>query len=545
MKGNSHGLDAGRRAVSLLRSPVAPRSVERLLLRLLVWRDATLALGFFLLTVQLRRPFKMLVPYAWDSVLYIRAAGHFNATIHQPQPPGYLFYVSAGRLFDLAVRDTHRALIWVSILAAGVAVAALYLLVRLLYDWVTGAIAAGLLMTSVTFWFYSEIAYPYTTLAAGSTVLALLALAVRRGSFPGARGVALVTLAFGLISGFRQDLLLFSTPLFIVALWGRPARHWVVAAAAGALGILVWLLPTAALSEGMTKYLGATFRQGSAASGDAVSFATGLVGLQDNAREVAIFLWRGLYLAVPPLGYFLLRRLLSRPRRWTEPALLWVLLWLIPPLLFYVLAHVGDYGYTFSVLPGLLALAARGVVLGTQDLLALGAALGRRWRPGLGKPRTALASAALALLPLLAGAILAAGDASLFLWRKNQFSVAGIACFDATMHERVRLVRQAFLPQETLIFSAGYYQHVRIILPQYQTWLYTPSQGPQAERALSPETRYLVIFDEAARPEQLAGFERFTLPCNGAPFYYTSVRDGDVVRFDATAQTVAVQRRSP
>ena len=42
------------------------------------------------------------------------------------------------------------------------AVAARCVLVRLLYDRVTGLVAAGLLLTAVTFWFYGEVAYPYT-----------------------------------------------------------------------------------------------------------------------------------------------------------------------------------------------------------------------------------------------------------------------------------------------------------------------------------------------------------------------------------------------
>ncbi len=122
--------------------------------------DLTLALLLGLLTVQTRRPYKLRLPYAWDSLLYIRALGHFDPTIHQPQPPGYLLYVATARLLLLRVGDPNRALVWVGILASGVAVAALYLLARLLYDRVTGLVAAGLLLTAVTFWFYGEVAYP-------------------------------------------------------------------------------------------------------------------------------------------------------------------------------------------------------------------------------------------------------------------------------------------------------------------------------------------------------------------------------------------------
>jgi hypothetical protein len=54
-------------------------------------RDPLLALAFSLAAVQRRRPYKMLLPYACGSLLFLRAGDHLNATIHQPQPPGYLF----------------------------------------------------------------------------------------------------------------------------------------------------------------------------------------------------------------------------------------------------------------------------------------------------------------------------------------------------------------------------------------------------------------------------------------------------------------------
>ncbi len=562
---NGHSPDGGRAPLARARmsltaapaQPLAtprPRALQALLGRVLPWADAALALLLFLVTVQLRRPYKMRLPYAWDSLLFVRAVDHFNATIHQPQPPGYFFYVSTARLLNLVIGDPHRSLVWISALASGVAVAALYLVTRLLYDRPTGLVAAGLLMTSVTFWFYGEIAYPYTTLAAGSTVLALIALGVRRGLLPGVRGAALAGLAYALILGFRQDLVLFMAPLFAAAFWGRPLHHWLAAAGAGALGVLAWLLPTAALSEGLVKYLEATSRQGGSASGASSVFAGGLEALRFNVREVTTFLWRGLYFALAPLIYFVLRAPLSllqwrraanRRGRAVFPALPWVLLWLAPPLTFYVLAHIGDYGYTFSVLPALLVLAARGVVLGARDAVAVaarGAALMRL--PGGIWGDARLRRVGAVLLALLLGAAPVAANGRFFLARHAQFSVRGITCFDETMHERLRVVRAHFRPGETLIFSGGYYQHVRYFLPEYQAWLYDPAAGARVERAIGPETRYLVVFDEVTRPDGQSGdFDRATLPCNGAPFYSAAVREGDIVRYDAGALTIAVERR--
>ena len=490
--------------------------------------------------MQTRRPYKLRLPYAWDSLLYIRALEHFDPTIHQPQPPGYLLYVATARLLLLRVADPNRALIWVSILASGVGVAALFMLVRLLYDRVTGLVAAGLLLTAVTFWFYGEIAYPYTTLAAGSTVLAALALALRRGQLPGAGGAALFAGACGLLAGFRQDLLLFLAPLALAALWGRPRRHWCAAAAAGGLGIGLWLVPTAVYSGGLAAYLRATLAQGAAASGEASPLTHGLAGLAHNARTLAIFLWRGLAFALLPLGYHALRRLVVR--RTPDPALPWIILWLAPPLAYYLLGHVGDYGYTLSVLPALMALAARGVVLAARDLRALGTALAGDRLPLAGWSRANGRIAAL-VVPLVLGALVVGADAGLFLGRDAQFSVAGIACFDTTMRARLARTRALFPPGETLIFAAGYYQHVRAALPAYRAWLYAPDDPASRARAIPAGTRYLLVFDEAAHPAtRQTAFARFVLPCNGVPFWYATVRAGDVARYDPATDTIAVER---
>lgn len=121
---------------------------------------------------------------------------------------------------------------------------------------------------------------------------------------------------------------------------------------------------------GLPAYLRATLQQGAAASGEASPFTHGLAGFAHNARTLAIFLWRGLYVAALPLAYYGLRRVLLR--RVPDPALPLVLLWLTPPLAYYLLGHLGDYGYTFSLLPALLLLAARGTILAARDLRGLG-----------------------------------------------------------------------------------------------------------------------------------------------------------------------------
>ena len=505
------------------------------------YMDAWLAALLFLLAIETRYLYMMRLPYAWDSFLYIRALDGFNPTIQQPQPPGYISYVSAARLMEALTADPNRALVWVSVVASGAAVAALYLLARLLYDRLTGLVAAGMLLTSVTFWFYGEVAYPYTTLAAGSVVIALLALSARRGLLPGARSAALAAGAFGLVGGFRQDLLLFGAPLFIAALWRRPPRDWIAAFVAGSLAVLSWLLPSAVLSGGLTAYLDASARQGGMATGGSGIFNS-LAGLRANIHEIGIFLWRGLYVALLPLAYFLLRWLAGVVWGVRDPARGWLLLWLTPPLAFYVFGHIGDYGYTMSVLPALLTLAARGVVVGAGDAIALVAGARRAIHARVPASLARRREGARLALTILLGAGLIAGNGALFVRRQSQLSVAGIRCYEATMQARLEIVRRRFRPEDTLIFSSAYYQHVRYFLPQYPSWFYEPASGPADQRTMPAGTRVLIIFDETIRPAAgVPGVTSTHLPCNDVPFYWIAVRAGDVVRYDGVTLRITVQ----
>ena len=97
----------------------------------------------------------------------------------------------------------------ISIGAASLTVATLYLIGVLIFGRLVGLLTAGLALTSVSFWFFSELAYPYTVLALGSTLVALLCWLCRCFPWP-----PLAALAFGLLAGFRQDLLIFLGPLF-------------------------------------------------------------------------------------------------------------------------------------------------------------------------------------------------------------------------------------------------------------------------------------------------------------------------------------------
>src|SRR5262245_54557688 len=54
-----------------------------------------------------------------DNVNLAFSLEHFDPRIHQPQPPGYPFFVAFGRIVNFLFRDAERTFIVISILMSG------------------------------------------------------------------------------------------------------------------------------------------------------------------------------------------------------------------------------------------------------------------------------------------------------------------------------------------------------------------------------------------------------------------------------------------
>src|SRR5256885_15562048 len=144
----------------------------------------------------------------------------FDPFDQRPQPPGYLWYVLVLRAIDLVTHDPNRAMTIVSALAGAATVALLYVLAARLYDERTGRVSALFVLTAVTFWAYGGVAYPYTLLAALTTLCALLFWrTLDPGLARARRGLRLLvaSVAWGLAVGFRADLAIFLAPLWLLA----------------------------------------------------------------------------------------------------------------------------------------------------------------------------------------------------------------------------------------------------------------------------------------------------------------------------------------
>lgn len=435
------------------------------------------ALALFAVALAARLPLLTDQFWAHDSVLYTRAVlVGFDPADHRPQPPGYLWYVALVRAVDTVTGDPVRAMTIISAVAAAASVALLYVLARRMYDERTAIIAALFLMTSVTFWGESLVALPYTLLALCTiTVAFLLWRVLERAEPPHAPGVrgrrlALASLAWGIAVGFRSDLAYFLAPVWLVAAVTVPIR-WIVASAAvaGATG-LVWLGATLALTPGgaaryfagLREHLDFIDRQYSVSG-------RGMDALVNNLRELARYMGRALFAIAAPLAVMLVSRDAQRIEMREPRRALFLFLWALAPLPVNVFVHAGEYGYMFSMLPGLCVIAARGTI-GAARALRLPQAL-----------------------PWLAGAVVAA-NAWIFLFSDQQLALRDITKRDDGIREKVAAIAP-LTPHDRVVVVSAYDQVIiEQNLPGRRRVAYLPDVTPSTEIPLTCGAPTCLVF---------------------------------------------------
>ena len=391
-----------------------------------------MAVALFALGLLTRLPFATQNLYAPDSVLYLRGMERFDPFEQRPQPPGYLYYVLALRALDLVVHDPNRAMTIISAVAGAATIALVYLLGARLYEERTARVASVFVLTAVTFWAYGGVGYPYTLLAALSTVCALLFWRAVCAAAPIRRGLRLLaaSAAWGLAIGFRSDLAIFLAPLWLlVALRTTPVTA-AASAATVAILVAVWVAASGLADGGLARFLEAVRMQSTFIDERYSVFGNGPIALYRNSYELARFLGRGLYCLIPLVAVTLLgteaRRVELRDGRRT----IFIALWTFAPLPFYVLVHVGEYGYVFSMLPGLAILAARGAI-----------ALAK----GLRRPR---------VFPWIV-AVAALGNAAIFLLSDTPLAARDLARQDRAIDEKAAFLR-AMPPADSVLLVTAY-----------------------------------------------------------------------------------------
>ncbi len=358
-------------------------------------RIALLLAGLFLLlAIATRVPIAPEYLFSFDTVNFALALDHFDPRLHQPQPPGYPMFVAEARLINALFHSPETTFLVCGLIASVLAPVLVFLLGARLFGHWAGAAAAALLFLNPVFW--------RTTLASPvRPYLAVISAAVAYCAYRAAAGekryLWVGALALGLGAGWRPAQLVLLTPLALVAAWRgtRSVRQVLAGGVVVGLATLLWLVPMIVVTSGpdnlfvlFARYLADNSEQSSPLFGGGFwgwwsMFAQGTTWL---AMGIAPWAW-----AMPLLMLPRSEGEAPRPAPFRHSTFL--LLWIVPVVLFYCFIHVAAAGHTLSAMPAFALLGGTALDRGAQRLA--------RWLPRGVVLRNTLLAAALGVNFLL------------------------------------------------------------------------------------------------------------------------------------------------
>lgn len=467
-----------------------------------------IALGLALIVLLTRIPLRARFLYHWDSVNYALAMEKFNILAHHPHPPGYVLYVALGQLALLITADANAAFVWVSVIASAIAAPLIYLLARDMYGARVGLWAGLFLLTSPLFWFYGEVALPYTPDIAIALGIALACYRTIRGQ-KNAMWVAAALM--GLVGGVRPQTTVILFPLWVYAVYKQGWVRVLLGLVVMGLGALVWLVPLALLHGGPARYF--SILASYSANLGSYSPLQSLESFGSNLVRVVAYLLYGLTLGLPVLLYVGLRRI-SEWQRWiSDERVRVLLLWLIPALGFYTLVHLQQPGHLMIVMPPLIILLAQTV-----------------------------ASQRARVERMLGGAIIVTGVLFFLMAPARLMSLPesvlitptwqALHTRDTFLAESIETMRREFDPQTTALLGVSQaYHQPEFYLREYRS--FTEQAAGAKKRIFVPRRfRKLVLFGDPNEGDWQPAANLQFVPMEHSRLYYLEAQDGEQIYID-------------
>ncbi|MGI0487266.1 ArnT family glycosyltransferase [Pantanalinema rosaneae CENA516] len=456
----------------------------------------------FGLGIATRLPFQAELVQEWDAGNFALAVENYNLQLEQPHRPGtFLIYVSLARCLNMVLDNPTASLTMVSVIASGIAAAALYTIGTLWFNARVGWATALLMLASPLVWFYGEMPLSYMPEFCTVTLIVLAAYFTGLGE---RTALPFLGMLMGLAGGIRPNTPIFLLPLALFAVVrGLQTRrfkvpHVLAAVAIGVAALAVWLIPLLIIAGGPVTYW--EMIQGWMRGH--VDDATTLIEVLDN---VIFFLKTVVFVvgvaALPMLGLFwqngsaFIRRL---NRDWRCQA---IALWLFPGVMYFTFVHLQRQGHTFTVMPAFLLLAGLAIV-------GLGDRLEKQYRHA----------------GLLVVAAIVSVNALFFLLAPSSIrSLHSIQAFDTKFTERIEFVRANFPPESTAVLAQKHYGRLPDVhLPEFQ-FRHLSRLVERQPIVLPKQVRTLVLLDNKIyrKPGQDEGFEKLSLPSGSTIRYRT------------------------
>jgi dolichyl-phosphate-mannose-protein mannosyltransferase len=283
-----------------------------------------------------------------DNVNLAFSLEKFDPRIHQPQPPGYPFFVAFGKIVNVIFRDPERTFVAISVLVSALCLPLAFMLARLMFSTWAGAAATFLLLVNPVFWFSGLDGPLRPNLALFSLLTAYCCWRCWNGEKQFAIWGAL---ALGVGSGFRPDLIAFLLPLWLISTWLGTKSFGTIAVAGAVLGfvVLVWagavVIATGGIQAFQETMVSYTVDQ---SQGESIVLGSGVMAWLHQVNRLVIWNSLGLLTWIWAVPFYFKNR-----ERWPDigSQVKFLFAWLVPGLIVQALIHVAAPGHTLFSIP--------------------------------------------------------------------------------------------------------------------------------------------------------------------------------------------------
>lgn len=292
--------------------------------------------------------------------MYSIAVLSYNLTQATPPVPGYPFYIGLGKFFNIFFNDPHIALLFISVIFSGFGAVSIYFFAKNVFNKTEGIIAALILLSSPTFYFFGITTYGYVVLP---TIVSLFALATYKAYVKKEKIVLLPSLMFAVSLGFRPQDIFFNLPIFLLFFYHL---NWLDRLRSMCFIIVVnllWLFPVSQTIGGFANYL--RLLKESSTSGAFPGISLLMKGFGYDIFVLRIL--RGIYLTLG-LGLVLLtvysvfavmrEKIFFRLNR----TFIFFVFLMLPNFIFNIFLRVEHAGYQFAYLIPLIVLVSAVIV---------------------------------------------------------------------------------------------------------------------------------------------------------------------------------------
>ena len=479
-------------------------------------KDAHLMAGLSVLIVLSRIRFRARIPYGLDSIQFVLALDHFDVRLHQPHPPGYILFVMLGRVFSWVFHDPNLSFVVLNILFSVLAILVVCRLGESLFGRTSGLASALLLATSPIFWFHGEVALSN---AVDCFFASLVAWLCWKNLNEARWSLYLSAMALGLSGGIRQNTLVFLLPLWTYSAARANTRRKVIALFVLLVSVIIWYLPMANLSGGLAAYQTALRDHWINSNWHGLT----LSWIPFNLLCVSYFILLGtgmgfLFLLLGSLFGLEGLRIYVRENR---KEFFFFLLWLAPPLTFFILvySHPVQTGHSLIYLPAFLLLMPKSIEVTCAELQRIWlprTAKGEKANGGKGEtekrpiedmtPRTYSLRGVVGI----GIAVLVASNCYVFLGMDTAVSKARIDDYEANVADMAASIRAQCPPDQTILVNADFmflgFRDLMYHLPEYHTFQLRPYILGGRSLLFSGYLRQTELLDHVAIPSRVRYF---------------------------------------